>query len=381
LQIGARLNGSEAFVFVFFRLSWCKSRTVFLAVKTKEVSFLLFTNGWWWCKTLAPQPFQQIFSMMPNQFVMQLLLNKNTFASVNSIAPKYHGIVYMLLAALGFSIMGGAAKALKDGFNAGQLVFWRNIVGLIVLIISFIQRSPVNAGSRPGRLLFRGLMGTTALYTLLYCILHLPLGTAMSYNLTSALFIALFSFLLFREYAGGAVLLAVLIGFAGMLLIYKPNIDLPWYYHLAGLISGVSSAVAYLTVGKLTKYYDTRVIVLSFVLTGVVVPLLFVLLKYLFQLPADELFFIDWRWPAGKEWWLILLLGASALFGQFFVTKAYGADKAGIVSAISYANIPISIAIGMLLGDAFPDTVSLIGIICIIGSGIFISFLKKKSAA
>jgi drug/metabolite transporter (DMT)-like permease len=282
----------------------------------------------------------------------------------------------MLLAALGFSIMGGAAKALKDGFNTGQLVFWRNIVGLIVLIISFIQHAPVNAGSRPAHLLFRGLMGTTALYTLLYCILHLPLGTAMSYNLTSALFIALFSFLLFREYAGGAVLLAVLIGFTGMLLIYKPNIDLPWYYHLAGLISGVSSAIAYLTVGKLTRYYDTRVIVLSFVLTGVLVPLLFV-----FQFPADDLFFINWRWPAGKEWWLILLLGASALFGQFFVTKAYGADKAGVVSAISYSNIPISIGIGMMLGDAFPDVVSLIGIICIIGSGIFISFLKKKSAA
>ena len=37
-------------------------------------------------------------------------------------------------------------------------------------------------------------MGTIALYTLLYCILHIPLGTAMSYNLTSALFIAIFLF-------------------------------------------------------------------------------------------------------------------------------------------------------------------------------------------
>lgn len=287
----------------------------------------------------------------------------------------------MLLAALGFSIMGGAAKALKESFNTGQLVFWRNSVGLLVLCFSFLNRKPANAGSKPFRLLFRGLMGTTALYTLLYCILHLPLGTAMSYNLTSALFIALFSFLLFREYAGAGVLLAVLIGFTGMLLIYKPNIDLPWYYHLAGLISGISSAVAYLTVGKLTRYYDTRVIVLSFVLTGVLVPLLFVLLKNIFALPADDLFFIDWQWPTGNEWWLVLLLGTAALFGQYFVTKAYGSDKAGIVSAISYANIPFSVAIGMFLGDAFPDAVSIIGICCIIGSGILVSFLKRNSGA
>lgn len=297
-----------------------------------------------------------------------------------SVSAKYHGIFYMLLAALGFSVMGGAAKALKESFNAGQLVFWRNSVGLIVLIISFAQRAPVNEGSKPFRLLFRGLMGTTALYTLLYCIMHLPLGTAMSYNLTSALFIALFSFFFFREYAGGKVLLAVLIGFTGMLLIYKPNIDLPWYYHLAGLISGISSAIAYLTVGKLTQYYDTRVIVASFVVTGVVTPLLFVLVKFLFQLPADELFFIDWRWPSGNEWWWVLLLGTAALFGQYFVTKAYGADKAGIVSAISYANIPFSIVIGMLLGDAFPDAYSFAGIVCIISSGVLVSFLKKRSA-
>lgn len=298
-----------------------------------------------------------------------------------SVAPHYRGIFFMLLAALGFSIMGGAAKALKESFNAGQLVFWRNSVGLLVLVVSFAQRAPVNEGSKPLRLLFRGLMGTTALYTLLYCIMHLPLGTAMSYNLTSALFIALFSFFLFREYAGSKVLLAVLIGFTGMLLIYKPNIDLPWYYHLAGLISGISSAIAYLTVGKLTQYYDTRVIVASFVVTGVVTPLLFVLVKFLLQLPADELFFIDWRWPSGTEWCWVLLLGTAALFGQYFVTKAYGADKAGIVSAISYANIPFSIIIGMLLGDAFPDAYSFIGILCIISSGVLVSFLKKRNAA
>lgn len=295
------------------------------------------------------------------------------------ISPAYRGILFMLLAAFGFSIMGGAAKALKGSFNAGQLVFWRNTVGILVLAVSFANRKPVNNGGNLPRLIFRGLMGTTALYTLLYCILHLPLGTAMSYSLTSALFIALFSFLLFREYEGRWVLLAVFIGFTGMLLIYKPNIHLPWYYHLAGLISGVASAIAYLTIGRLTKFYDTRIIVLSFVLTGVLVPLLFVLIRIVFQLPEDDLLFIAWKWPQGNEWWLILLLGSAALFGQFFVTKAYGADRAGIVSAIGYANIIFSIFIGMMLGDAFPDNISLLGIGCIIGSGLMISFIKKKN--
>ena len=108
----------------------------------------------------------------------------------------------MLLAALGFSMMGGAAKLLKGSFGAGQLVFWRNAIGFTVLMIGFAAKKPVNKGARLKLLVFRGLMGTLALYTLLYCILHIPLGTAMTYNLTSALFIAIFSFVLFGEYHG-----------------------------------------------------------------------------------------------------------------------------------------------------------------------------------
>ena len=284
----------------------------------------------------------------------------------------------MLLAAFGFSVMGGAAKVLKGSFNAGQLVFWRNIVGLLFITGSLLNRAPQQTGGKLLRLIFRGLMGTSAVYMLLYCILHLPLGTAMSYNLTSALFIALFTFLLFKEYEGRWVILAVLLGFAGMLLIYKPSIHLPWFYHLAGLLSGILSAIAYITVGKLTKYYDTRVIVLSFVLTGVLVPLLFTSIRALLQLPADEILFIHWRWPQQTEWLYVLLMGSSALFGQYFVTKAYGADKAGIVSAISYAGIIFSIFIGLMLGDAFPDVVSLLGILLIICSGLLISFIKKR---
>lgn len=293
---------------------------------------------------------------------------------------RYKGIFYMLLAALGFSLMGGAAKLLKGGFGAGQLVFWRNFIGLIVLIAGFMIRPPVNKGGKLHLLIFRGMMGTTALYTLLYCILHIPLGTAMTYNLTSALFIAVFSFLLFREYHGRIVLLAVLLGFLGMLLIYKPAMHFPWYYHMAGLLSGITSALAYITVNRLAGYYDSRIIVLAFIGTGVLVPLLFMLIRYIGNIPPDPIFFISWKWPSGIEWLYVLWLGLAALFGQYFVTKAYGADKAGIVSSIGYANIIFSVFLGMALGDPFPDWMSTLGILCIISSGVMISLFIRKSS-
>jgi drug/metabolite transporter (DMT)-like permease len=222
------------------------------------------------------------------------------------------------------------------------------------------------------------LMGTVALYTLLYCILHLPLGTAMSYNLTSALFIAIFSFFLFGEYHGKKVFLAVLLGFAGMLLIYKPVMHLPWFYHVTGLLSGIVSAIAYLTLGRLAGYYDPRVIVLSFLVSGFIIPVVTMVIHYTAGVQADGLFITDFKWPEGAEWLWLLLMGLAALFGQYFVTKAYGADKAGIVSVFGYANIIYSVFIGMLLDDPFPDWISWAGIICIISSGVIISIHKQK---
>lgn len=293
---------------------------------------------------------------------------------------RYKGIFYMILAALGFSTMGGAAKILRHEFNAGQLVFYRNVIGTIVLLAGFaIKPAAKKTGGRFFWLAFRGLMGTVALYTLLYCILHLPLGTAMTYNLTSAIFIALFSFIIFKEYHGPIVVLAVLIGFLGMLMVYKPAMHFAWYYHLAGLISGVSSAFAYITVGRLTAYYDTRIIVSSFFISGVVVPAVFMLLRLLLNRPADDVFFIDWQWPHGTQWLYLLWLGLAALFGQYFVTKAYAADKPSVVASVGYSNIIFSVFIGMMLGDAFPDWLSLLGIGCIILSGIAISFVKGKA--
>ena len=287
----------------------------------------------------------------------------------------------MLLAALGFSVMGGAAKSLKENFGAGQLVFWRNAIGLLALVPGLLLKPPVQVGGKFPRLIFRGVMGTIALYTLLYCILHIPLGTAMSYNLTSVLFIAIFSFFLFGEYHGKRVLFAVILGFTGMLLIYKPIMHFPWFYHVAGMISGIAAAIAYLTLGRLAGYYDPRVIVLSFLLCGFFIPLITMIIHYSTGVAADGLFIVEWQWPRGKEWLAVSVLGLAALFGQYFVTKAYGADKAGIVSVFGYANIVYSVFIGMALGDAFPDWMSSLGICCIIGSGIIISLVKRKTTA
>jgi drug/metabolite transporter (DMT)-like permease len=155
----------------------------------------------------------------------------------------------------------------------------------------------------------------------------------------------------------------------------------PWYYHAVGLLSGIVSAIAYITLGRLAPYYDSRVIVSAFIYSGVIIPSVLMIFGKVAHLPYDDFFFVQWKWPSGMEWIYILWLGIAALFGQYFVTKAYGADKAGIVSVFGYANIIFSVFIGLTLGDSFPNIVSWAGICCIILSGVIISLVKRTSVA
>jgi len=283
----------------------------------------------------------------------------------------------MLLAALGFSIMGGFAKVLKVSFNAPQLVFYRNLVGLIFISASLIRYPIKQTGGRLPLLIFRGVMGTMALYTLLYNILHIPLGPAMTYNTINTFYIALLSWWLLKERLNTIAWICIVAGFAGILLIYKPSADFSWKYHIIGLLHGLFSAVAYLSIGTLNKFYDARVIVLSFLLSGLLLPLITMLAGYAAHIPHDDFFFPVFRLPVGIEWFYLTGLGISALLGQYFVTRAYGNDKAGIVSAIGYSNIVFGVMIGIILGDAFPDFVAILGIIIVITSGVMISLTKK----
>ena len=296
---------------------------------------------------------------------------------IEPVSKKYLGVYYMLLAAAFFSVMSGFAKMLKPGFTAPQLVFYRNLIGLLVLSFSFIKKPARQSGGKLGLLIFRGIMGTMALYTLLFNILHISLGAAMTYNTVNTLYIALLSGWLFREKLSPLAWTCVLAGFLGVMLIYRPSMDFHWKYHLIGLLHGLFSAFAYLSIGRLNKYYDTRVIVLSFLSSGLLLPLLSSLIGWTFSLPADELFITYLKLPDFSESLLLVGLGITALLGQFYVTKAYSNDKAGIVAAIGYSNIIFSLAIGIFLGDSWPDGIMFLGIGLVIISGVVLGWKKE----
>ena len=80
--------------------------------------------------------------------------------------------------------------------------------------------------------------------------------------------------------------------------------------------------------------------------------------------------------PSGVVWLYVLAMGLLATLAQVYMTKAYGASKAGIIGAVSYTNIPFSIAVGLFLGDSLPSIITTAGIILIISAGILVA--KEK---
>ncbi len=280
----------------------------------------------------------------------------------------------MLFASFCFAIMGAMAKELSTQMDSLEVVFFRNIVGVILILLTFFKMPIKQVGGKPFLLFFRGLMGFIALVAFFYNIAHISLADAMTFSRTSPMFTALLAFWFLKEKLRVKEIVALIVGFIGIVFIMKPNglqIELT---DLLGLLSGIGAALAYTSVKELKKFYDTRIIVLSFMLTGTIGPLLLIAFNDFLHVEFLKASFII---PDFKMWVYIVGLGASATVAQIYMTKAYGATKAGIVGSVSYANILFSLVIGVMLGDALPDFWGAFGIILVVIGGILVAKEKK----
>lgn len=284
------------------------------------------------------------------------------------------GVKYMLFASFCFALVGAMAKVLSQDMDSLEVVFFRNIIGVILVGITIMKVPIKQVGGRPFLLFFRGFMGFISLVAFFYNIAHISLADAMTFSKTSPMFTTLIAFWLLKEKIEIKEGLALTIGFIGIVFIMKPNGLQLDTTDILGLFSGIGAAIAYTSVKELNKYYDTRVIVLSFMLTGTIGPLIVLGINNYIQIDFLK---ADFIFPDWKMWLYILGLGASATLAQIYMTKAYAVSKTGIVGAVSYANILFSMFIGVILGDALPDFWGAFGIFLVIVGGILVA--KEKN--
>jgi len=286
------------------------------------------------------------------------------------------GVKYMLIASFTFAIMGAFAKLASEHMSSLEVVFFRNIAGVILIGLAVLKKPMQHVGGKPFLLFFRGFMGFVALLAFFYNIAHISLGDAMTYSKTSPIFTAIFAWLFLHEKLSLKAWMAVFIGFVGIVFITQPSGFGFSKYDLLGIFSGVGAALAYTSVRELKQFYDTRAIVLSFMLTGTLGPLLLFFISPYIDAPELDFMFASFVMPEGIVWVYVIAMGLFATLSQVLMTKAYGETKAGIVGAVSYTNILFSILVGLFLGDALPSLTTTFGIVLIVSAGVMVARAK-----
>ncbi|WP_198970468.1 DMT family transporter [Xylophilus sp. ASV27] len=290
----------------------------------------------------------------------------------------------MLLAAFFFASMGVCVKMASVHFNSSELVFYRGLIGMLLLWAMAHSRGIGLATRYPGMHAWRSLVGVVSLGSWFYAIAHLPLATAMTLNYMSSVWIAAFlvggTLIAWRPGRGregpplqGALVLTVLAGFAGVVMMLRPTLDpREMFAGMIGLFSGLTAAFAYMQVMALSRMGEpeTRT-VFYFALGSAVAGGIASAAEGLSPLV----------WPTAL--WLPPI-GLLAALGQLCMTRAYataGSQRGTLVVAnLQYSGIVFGAVYSILLfGDHIP-LLGWAGMALIIASGIAATALRQRTA-
>ncbi len=292
----------------------------------------------------------------------------------------------MLGAALLFSFMGAGVKAASATYSAGEIVFFRAAVGLVLMGALMRLRGVPLATPVPAMHLWRSVAGVTSLCLWFFAIGGLPLGTAITLNYMSSIWIALFliggAVLMPAPGAAGApsgidgrLLASVLAGFAGVALVLRPTIEQDQIWHgLCGLLSGLLAAMAYLQVSALGRAGEPEErVVFYFSLGGCVVGLALAMatggLHALGAGPTAHSL-------AGLG--LLLGIGVLATAAQWVLTRAYAIGNALVNSALQYTGIVFSSLLGVWWFDDPLTPLALAGMVLIVAAGLAATVLRQR---
>jgi S-adenosylmethionine uptake transporter len=276
----------------------------------------------------------------------------------------------MLGAALLFSAMAVCVKWASASYGAGELVFYRSLVGALFVAALTWARGTSLRTAVPAMHFWRSTSGVVSLMLWFYAIGGLPLATAMTLNYMSSVWMALFllggAVLLGAARVDGRLVAAVLAGFAGVALVLRPTLEQQQLWHgLAGLLSGLLAAVAYLQVTALGRAGEPEVrIVFYFSLGGLVMGALWMGLQGAHA-----------HTPRGLA--LLLAIGLLAVAAQMMMTRAYRIGRTLSNASLQYLGIVFSFIFGVLLFNDPVTWMAVAGMVLIVVAGLAATLLRS----
>ncbi|MFN9503247.1 MAG: DMT family transporter [Rubrivivax sp.] len=298
-----------------------------------------------------------------------------TAARTGAIRSSLEAPVLMVVATLLFSVMGALVKWASAWYGAAEIVMYRGLVGALAMAALCRWRGICLATPVPGMHLWRSATGVLALGLWFHSFQGLPLGTAVTLNYMSSVWMALMvtagAAMAIRAPAiDGRLISAVLVGFLGVALVLQPTIHAQQlWYGLAGLLSGVRAAGSSLQVHALGRVGEPESrVVFYFSLAGVVGGAFVTALGSGFS--AHH----------ARGALALVGIGALATAAQLFMTRAYTLGSPVANGALSYLGVAFSFGLGVWVFDDPVTRVALVGMMLIVAAGIAATALQQKHA-
>ena len=245
-----------------------------------------------------------------------------------------------LVAASGllFALAGMAIRMASAGLSSVEVLFWRNVLSLLILTPWIIVRWPESIRpAHTGLIVMRGVAVVASLLRYYYAVSVIPLAAAVLLNFSAPIFVPVLGLLLFRFPLSRAVLIAVVIGFAGAALILKPGTALFEPAALVGLAAGVLGGLAVVAVWRMPQEESAARIAVYFALIGIVITAGPVL--------------VEPRLPPPGTWPALVMLGVFSTAAHVLFARGCLIASADRVGTLHYTSVLFAAALAWLIWD------------------------------
>jgi drug/metabolite transporter (DMT)-like permease len=269
---------------------------------------------------------------------------------------EHHGIAWGVVAAGANSLVAICIK-LTGNVPYETMVFFRFAVAFLFLIPAVVGGKVVLHWKFVPKHCLRALAGVASIYCYFYSVTKLPLVNAVTLSNMTPLFLPFVIFIWMRKVIPMVRIVALCVGFVGVVLIIKPDAVVRDVSTLVGMVGAMFSAVALVGVRQLSKTESTETIMAYYFLIAIVV--LFAPMAFTWQ-----------SITSGWAWFYLVTIGVFSAIYQFCLVRSLTHLPTTKAGAFNYLSVVFSGLFGWWLFKEVPDWFEIGGIALIIVGGL-----------
>jgi drug/metabolite transporter (DMT)-like permease len=272
--------------------------------------------------------------------------------------------IWMLGTLLSFMTMAIAGRELSSELNTFQILLFRSIVGLLILVVYLQFKGWYLVKTQAlSTHVWRNLAHFGGQYGWFYGLAFIPLAEVFAIEFTVPVWTAVLALFMLGEQMTRPRLLAVVLGVVGMLIILRPGLEVIDPAALAVLAGAVCFAITNIKTKKLA-HVDHPVSIL-FYMSLVQLPLALI--------PSLPGLFM----PSPVAWLWILVVGITALSAHYCITRAMRLVDATVVAPMDFMRLPLITLAGFILYEEPIEWIILLGA-CVMFAGNYINVMAEK---